>query len=279
MGFRALEIGYACPASALAGIKMRVDKGEIGITSVHAFSSAFSEEGGHPECFSIADFEEVDRVKAVEKVLENLAFAQEMGAPVVVLHAGRLRAASSLWFQVHDRIIHERDSGFFFRRKMRKMNEVRERDAPFAMDALRRSLCDLLPFFERAGVRLAIENLPSFDAIPLPEETDLLCAEFGRSSGFALWFDMGHAQVMENAGYGLAQEQARMSLPFLAGMHIHDVVGPAGDHQAPGLGGIDFRGFSFLAEGRACVFEPSSIVSEEDLTMSVEYMRRSWPGT
>lgn len=275
MGFNSLELGYGLPPEALPKIIERSKKGDISISSLHAFTPAIEGQGGHPELFSIAAIDETARQTAVDKLLQNLALAQEAGAPIVVLHAGRINNAARHWLWVHNRIMNERDSGFFYNRRLRKMNEAREKEAQAQIDALSHSLEIILPAFEKASIRLAIENLPSYDAIPTPEEMDALAARFGTSPAFAFWFDMGHAQVMENAGYGDAIALAKRHLKLIAGVHVHDVIGPGGDHQAPGLGGIDFKSFKFL-KGRALVFEVSPIVQMSELSSSRTFLEGLW---
>lgn len=276
MGFGALELGYALGRVAAETILARAASGAIAISSVHAFTPAPDDKPGHPELFSIAEADEAKRQEAVAKVLENLEFAGHAGAPVVVLHAGRIKPAGRRWLWVHNRIANDAADGFFYRWNLKRMVRAREEGIGAAMDALRRSLCELLPAFESAGVRLALENLPSFDAIPSPEEADALEAEFGASSAFALWYDMGHGQVMENAGYGCGVDYARRHLPRLAGCHIHDVIGPAGDHQAPGRGGMDFAAYRFLASLKSLVFEPSPVVLKEDLVAGRQMLEEIW---
>lgn len=279
LGFSALELGYALPEAAVPGIMKRVGEGRIAISSVHAFSPVAEGTTGHPELYSPALTDEAKRVEAVGKILGCLAFARDCGADRIVLHAGRITKAARHWLYVHNRIMNENDEGFFYRRRLRKMNESRAAGIGAALDALCRSLGELLPLFEEAGVKLALENLPSFDAIPSPEEMDYLANMFSRSPSFAFWFDMGHAQVMENAGYGDAAALAQRHLALIAGVHIHDVIGPGGDHQAPGMGGIDWRRFSFLAtSGKALVFEPLSSVPADELSAALSFLATTWPG-
>lgn len=275
MGFQSLELGYGLNPEALPKIIERSKKDDIAVSSLHAFTPAIEGNGGHPELFSIAATDETARQTAIDKLLQNLRLAQEIGIPLVVLHAGRINNAARHWLWVHNRIMNESDSGFFYRRRLRKMNEARDREAPSALDALSRSLDILLPEFEKSSIRLGIENLPSYDAIPTPTEMDTLAARFSNSPSFAFWFDMGHAQVMENAGYGNAISLAKKHLKLIAGVHIHDVIGPGGDHQAPGLGGIDFKSFDFL-RGRALVFEISPIVQRNELIASRSFLESLW---
>lgn len=276
MGFPALELGYALRADAAESILKRVAKGDVAVTSVHAFSPAPADKPGHPELYSPSAEKEEDRALAAARIVETLELAKRAGAGAVVLHAGRINGAARRWLWVHARIIADSTEGFWYRRNFRKMNEARAKGIAAALESLRRTLAEVLPAFEEAKVRLAIENLPSFDAIPLPDEADALARDFAGSPSFALWYDMGHGQVMENAGYGNGLDYAKRHLPHLAGIHIHDVVGPAGDHQAPGLGGIDFKAFRFLATLPALVFEPACGVLKDDLVAGRKLVEGLW---
>lgn len=276
MGFSALELGYAVTAADAEAILARAGKGDIKVSSVHAFCPAPSDKPGHPELYSPSDADENARREAVAKVLETLDLASRAGAGAVVLHAGRIKAAARKWLWVHDRISADVADGFWYRFNHGRMVKAREAGIAAAMESLRRSIAELLPAFEVAGIRLAIENLPSYDAIPSPDEADMLESEFGQSKAFALWYDMGHGQVMENAGFGSGFGYAKRHFRHLAGAHIHDVIGPSGDHQAPGQGGIDFAAFRFLAELPCRVFEPTPSVAKAELAASREMLGHLW---
>lgn len=72
LGFGALELGYALRREAAEAIIARSAKGDIAISSIHAFTPAPDDKPGHPELFSIAEADETVRVEAVAQVLENL---------------------------------------------------------------------------------------------------------------------------------------------------------------------------------------------------------------
>lgn len=273
MGFGAVEIGYGLSPGALEYFSSPGCK--IKVSSLHAYTPAIEGKGGHPEIFSVSDPKEENRLKAVEALAENLELAVKCSAPVVILHAGRVREAHPLWLRHARRIESDSASGFFFRRNLDALLKKRASLVPGHLNSLKRSLSEILPAFEREGVRLAIENLPSYDAIPLPEEALLLEREFSASSAFSLWLDTGHAQVMENASFGTLASLAKDHQEYISGLHIHDVIGPMGDHKAPGSGGIDFSALSFLA-GRILVFEPSPAVPRRDLEASLSFMKGLW---
>ena len=277
LGFDGLELGYGLKEAFAPRILARAKAGEIAVKSVHAFCPVPADQkAGHPELYRIANLDEEARKTAVEKVLGILRFAGSASAETVVLHAGRVLEMSRTWAWVHARIADERDSGFFYRWRHRKMTETRERLAPQYLGQIRKSLDALLPEFDRAGVKLALENLPSWDALPQPDEMEPLLADYA-GTPLACWHDIGHGQVMENAGYDNHVETAKRFLPHIAGIHIHDVVGPARDHQAPGMGGIDFGAFSFFDNPALIrVFEPAPSVTEEELRAGLALLASKW---
>lgn len=279
LGFDALELGYNLKAEQVAGIRSRVDSGLLSVKSVHAFCPVpAAAKAGHPELYRITDGDEEARCEAVKVILENLRFAADFGATAVVLHAGRILPVSKMWRGVFSRISAERTGGFIFRYLNGRMVKTRAKLISTAMDSVRRSLDTILPEAEKLGVRLALENLPSYDAVPQPDEMEALLSAYALSPALAAWFDIGHGQVMENAGFGNAAESARRLLPHLAGIHIHDVIGPSGDHHAPGTGGIDFAKLKFLSDPALIhTFEPGcGVVSSPELKKSLLYMRDLW---
>ena len=157
------------------------------------------------------------------------------------------------------------------------MVKIREALAPRYLGQIRKSLDALLPEFGKSGISLALENLPSWDALPQPDEMASLLVEYP-DTALTCWHDIGHGQVMENAGYGDHVQTAKRFLRHIAGIHIHDVIGPAKDHQAPGTGGIDFKAFAFFGEPKVIrVFEPAPDVTEEDLRNGLALLKERWP--
>lgn len=278
LGFDGLEIGYRLRAELVPAISARVAKGEIAVQSVHAFGPVPQDvKAGHPELYTIAEADEDKRKTAIQKVLDVMESARSLGALAVVLHAGRVREISAAWAWVHGRIATDSASGFFYRRRRRKMEALRAQLLPSYLNALHKSLDELLPRFAEAGVNLCLENLPSWDAIPQPDEMAALMRDYAGSS-LRAWYDIGHGQVMENAGMGTMAGTARDLAGSIRGVHIHDVCGPAGDHQAPGMGGIDFASISlFAGEQYIRVFEPAAGIPAQDLASGIALLNHLWP--
>lgn len=309
LGLEAIELGYALTHRQADGIRAAIAAHEIAVTSVHAFCPVpMGASAGHPEIHTICATDARTRDHAVKAVLESARFAAEVGAKAVVLHAGRVpdatRPAKLLESRAEAefaaaagaprpgllaRLLGRRPapapetavtkiqySPDFLRRR-EKLYYLRDRKVPRYLDALRNSLDDLLPEFESLGLKLGLENLPTFDAIPTEPEMMQLLDEFD-SPSLGYWHDLGHGQVRANLGYLHHASLARRLAPHIVGMHLHDVVPPAGDHVMPPLGKTDFRSLAFLADlAVPAVFEPAPGTPAEQIRDAIAYMRDVWP--
>ena len=256
LGFASLELGYHTTLEQVAGFKRRLSEMPVG--SVHAFAPVpLSAPRGYPELYALASFDEEARKMAKFQILKNVAFAADMGADTLVLHMGRVPA----------RTLFTRQS---VRRRLSRGKKM--------LDIARRELEALSPDLEKHRVTLALENLPAFEAFPCETEiTELLSAEF---PFVRAWFDTGHDRVRERQGWKKnlnAPALDTWALPFLAGMHINDVLDKTDDHLPPGQGRVDFTALRPLAEKSPhIVFEPNESVSREDLAKGIAFLANVW---
>jgi sugar phosphate isomerase/epimerase len=283
LGFDALELGYHTTEEIADGIRRKVRAGEVTVGSVHAFCPVpVGAPHGYPELYLLASLDDDERAMAAILLGQTLAFAETMGAKAVVLHAGRVFLKSWLGDLSTDVLVETledadgRPEAPEVQRVLGKALRRRARRARKVFDCFCRSLETLLPRFERAGVTLCLENLPSLEAFPDEGEMQALKRRFG-TSALAYWHDMGHGQVRENLGIIHHAEAARDLLPFTRGIHIHDAHPPAYDHLPPGKGRIDFGAFSFYRDADIIkVFEPSPHVNKADLETSLRHVRKVW---
>lgn len=298
LGLDALELGYALTHRQADDIRAAVRAREITVTSVHAFCPVpMGATSGHPEIFTICERDAHGRARAIDAVLDSARFAAEVGARAVVLHAGRVtpvvREAKALESLVSRpssgpgllaRLFggrpHAPDTPWTFpesaARRREKLYDRRTAKAQPFLDALRASLDTLVPAFEGLGVRLGLENLPTYDAIPNEPEMTQLLGDYG-SPFFGYWHDLGHGQVRANLGYIHHASVVRRLSPRLVGMHIHDVVPPAGDHVMPPRGKTDFSSLAFLADlDIPAVLEPAPGTPVEEIREGIAFLRATW---
>jgi sugar phosphate isomerase/epimerase len=284
LGFDALELGFFTQPEQLAGFKARLD--QMPVDSVHAYCPVpVGAPSGHPELYRLASRDEDERALARVWLLKTLACAADLGAKVVVTHAGYVELdgwLSNLGTEVLARLLRWKDGRPDPQRPvyvaaLAKAKRRRRARGQKMVEIFSREVEKLLPSFEKAGVTLALENLPRLEGFPNAEEAEVLMSTFA-GAPLKLWFDTGHAQVRACHGWtdSPAQIAARLA-PHICGMHLNDVRDFHDDHRQPGWGTVDFAALKPLAAGDVLrVFEPHEPVSFNELKAGVAEIRALW---
>lgn len=260
LGFDSLELGFRTRPEQLPGFKSRLDA--MPVDSVHAYCPVpIGAPSGHPELHQLCSPEENERALARLLLEKTFACAADLGAKVVVFHAGYARLDT------------------LFGNLFTKARKLRIKRGRRVYDAFRREFDLLRPSLESKGLVLALENLPRLEGFPNSFEAKELMREFD-GAPLRLWFDTGHALVREVHGWdGESVHLAAELAPWIAGMHLNDVKGPFDDHGEPGWGNVRFSRLAFLAKRDVLrVFEPGPSVSRSDLRDSLAYIRAMWSG-
>lgn len=277
LGFDALELGFHTTSEQVAGFKSRLDTIPVG--SVHAFAPVpISAPCGYPELYSLASFDEDERALARVHVKRNLAFAAEMGADTLVLHAGRVSFASFFRRRFDSVALRETlerhgkktDAGAY-RRLLAKARKTRTDRGAKLMELFRKELDLLVPELEATGVTLALENLPYLEGFPDESETKALFESY-RDAPVRAWFDTGHDRVRVSHGW---TDTGFAACPeMFAGVHVNDVHDLYDEHLPPGEGLVDFAALKPLLSSVAhVVIEPSHTVPAENLRRGVGFLR------
>lgn len=258
LGFDSLELGFRTQPEQLPGFRSRLDR--MPVTSVHAYCPVpIGAPSGHPELYQLCSDDPNERALAKMLLEKTFSCAADLGAKVVVFHAGYAELSTLF-------------GGLFT--TARKLRAKRGRKL---LGTFMREFEKLVPSLEKKGLVLALENLPRLEGFPaLGEAIELMKALDG--APLRLWFDTGHALVRETHGWaGESAHVAAELMPWICGIHLNDVKGPYDDHQEPGWGNVDFARIAFLAKRDILrVFEPHSPVPPEDLRNALAYIRRMW---
>ena len=282
LGFEALELGYHMTEELADGVRRRVQAGAVTVDSVHAYCPVpVGAPHGYPELYLLASLDEDERAMAAILIERAMTFAASMGARALVLHAGRIFLNSffgDLGTPTLVEALEEEGSpdGPQYQRLLAKALRRRAVRVRKQYDGFCHSLDVLLPKFEKAGMTLCLENLPSIEAFPDEREMLMLKQRFDAPS-LAYWHDMGHGQVRENLGWTRHLDSARTLLPLTRGIHIHDALPLMNDHLPPGKGDIPFADFAFFAADSVIkVFEPGPDVKGAELSEALRYVRTAW---
>ena len=171
-----------------------------------------------------------------------------------------------------------REGGWWWNRTHAKLLLRRERKSPPQLEFLRQGLERLLPVLQETGLRLGLENLPSWEAIPTETEALELMTRLA-DSHIGYWHDFGHGQIRENLGFTVHDRMLERLQPHLVGFHIHDVEPPAHDHIVPSFGKIDFSLFRDIvrkAPEAPRVIELDREAPVEAVLAGLKFLREQW---
>ena len=262
IGFDALELGFRTQPEQLAGFKSRLDR--MPVDSIHAYCPVpLGAPSGHPELHRLAS----------------------LGAKVVVTHAGYADLDGwlvNLDSEVLRKLLTLKDGKEdterpVYKKYLAKALARRKKRGRKLLDIFRKELDILLPDFQKAGVTLALENLPRLEGFPNAEEAEALLKDYA-DAPVRLWFDTGHARVRECHKWsdGATAIATRVA-EHVCGMHLNDVKDFHDDHRQPGWGKVDFAALAPLAKRDILrVFEPHAPVTADELKSSLAAIRKLW---
>jgi len=235
LGFAHHELSHAVTPEMMAS----VDPAHLQVRSVHEpCPCEIPRLERMARGWFMTSLDEALRSRAVEYVRGSLQLAHQLGASAIVIHSGEVPVGKDLERRM--RSLHlsgESDSGEFSELGER-FAEERKNLAPLHMDALRRSLMELVPDAEALGVQMGLENRDHYYEVPLPSEMDELLAL--RPGTIEYWHDVGHAEKLREFGFYSQREWLERFGDRMIGVHLHDNDGEK-DHIAPGLGTIDWE--------------------------------------
>ena len=284
IGFDAIELGFRTQPEQLAGFKSRLD--QMPVDSIHAYCPVpLGAPSGHPELHRLASRDPDERALARILLKKTLACAKDLGAKVVVTHAGYVDLDGwivNLDSEVLRKLLTLKDGKEdidkpVYKKYLSKALVRRRKRGQKLLDIFRKELDILLPDFQKAGVTLALENLPRLEGFPNAEEAEALLKDY-TDAPIRLWFDTGHARVRESHKWsdGVTAIATRVA-GHVCGMHLNDVKDFHDDHRQPGWGKVDFAALAPLAKRDILrVFEPHAPVTAEELKSSLVTIRKLW---
>jgi sugar phosphate isomerase/epimerase len=276
LGFTQVELGYDLRVHLVPGVLEMVRSNSIRVVSLHNYCPLpTSAPQAHPEVYLFTDEDSRMREFAVQHTSRTLRFAAEVGAKVVVAHAGHVsgtRLSRDLMALCNGGQRHSAE----YERLLQKVRLVRDQKAGKYLVYLKECLERLAPVLDETGVKLALELLPTWESVPTEFEMEKLVAQHGERR-IGCWYDIGHAQIRENLGFvNTARWRERLE-PWIAGVHIHDVKAPAQDHLMPPDGDINFGELKKIAQRPIpLVLEPAPATPADRVAAGVEYLKKAW---
>lgn len=245
LGFRWVELNYNVTGELLATIEPMIERGEIGVSSVHNVFPFVSEQDYGTDSLLLGFEDEERRKRAVELLVRSMDYAQRYGAKAVVVHPGEVPFKHNIDREL--KRLYEEDGcdSPAYRKLWTEMLERRGRLAPAYMARIQASLEEAGEHALKKGWRtvIGIETRARCYQIPTLAEAKTLCDGL-RGSPVRLWFDIGHAMMMERMGLYENAPMLNTIKSYVYGVHIHETVGLS-DHWCP-----------YVHSGRADAFDP-----------------------
>ena len=284
LGFEWVELSHGIRVTLVPGVLKALAEGVVRVSSVHNFCPLpAGQTKPAPNLYMPSGADPRERAQWLRHTRATLDFAQRVGAPVVVLHLGRVEF---FWFSPvlkYRRYLQERDGAFsatapeYAALLGTTLARIRKRMVPYWAN-VRASLEAVLPYARERGIRLGLENRESIDELPLDDGFQELLGSLGTPGVAGYWHDAGHAQIKQRLGLIDHERHLERNSASLLGFHLHDVDDSGKDHHAVGTGTIDFAMVSrFFRPEHRFVLEYSPRVTPEDVRASRERLMALLP--
>ena len=203
----------------------------------------------------------------------SIDVAADYGARVVVLHLGLAGISSQTAHQIKSLFLSGQIAGA--EADLVRTHYASERACEHAerMQALERSLDELIPVGLKRGVCLGLENRPICEVPNWTEMQEILTRYPDKGIGY--WHDTGHAETPALLGMTPHAAWLQAYRSRLVGLHLHDVIGLE-SHYAPGTGVVDWAGLARLVPADTLrIIEVEGSVSPESLGDGVKRLQSS----
>ncbi|MCJ7734203.1 MAG: HAD-IA family hydrolase [Anaerolineales bacterium] len=268
LGFEKVELNHMLDSAILA----RVNLDDYQISSIHEPCPADISTGElKDQDWLISSPDEVARQKGVEAIQRSIDLAHKIGVKTIVVHAGNITGDLTRENQLRSLFEAGKADTEEFKLLNQTMIGERARLAPPRIEAVKKSLNELLAYAALFNIHLGLENRYHYYDVPtLDEMGDLLKLAGPDKLGFI--YDVGHAQTLERLDFFPHKEWLDRYSDRMIGVHLHDVKGVL-DHYAPGLGDVDFdmiAPYLPVDAFRTCELQP--VNTPEQVKASLKYL-------
>jgi sugar phosphate isomerase/epimerase len=236
LGFAKVELNHQMNSEMLS----EVDLGKYSISSVHEPCPAdVSMETLKARDWLISSIDEECRQKGVTAVKRSIELAGKLSVRTLVVHSGHVSPDLTLEKKLRKLFNAGQTESSEYQELKSQMMEKRHSLAGPALQAVEKSIKELLEFAARFDVRLGLENRYHYYDLPSQDEMAVLLA-LAEPDQVGFIYDVGHATAMDRLGFYPSEMWLKRFSKRIYGTHLHDVIGLM-DHNAPGLGDVDFR--------------------------------------
>jgi len=236
LGFAKVELNHQVRLEMLSGVDWKCCQ----VSSIHEPCPAvISANELKKRDLLISSPDEERRREGINSIKRSIDLANELDIGTVVVHCGQIQRDTTIEPQLRSLFETGQAGSVQYQELKNQFADLRASLAGAYLEAVEKSLVELLDYAGRFNVRLGIENRFHYLDIPTVDEmAGILDLAGPERLGFI--YDVGHAHVQDRLGFSPQQAWLDRFAGRILGVHIHDVIGIQ-DHLAPGLGEVDFR--------------------------------------
>ncbi|MBY0014434.1 sugar phosphate isomerase/epimerase family protein [Paenibacillus typhae] len=234
LGFRRVELNYNVTEEMLEAIEPMIERGEIGISSVHNTFPHVPDPDYGTDSVLLGFEDREKRQRAIQLLVRSAEYAQRYGGEAVVVHPGEVPFPNDIAKELEQLYNGEGKDSTAYRSKWAELLERREAYSAGYVRTITESLyevCDQAAAKGLKGIRFGIETRSRPQQIPtLAEAKRIIRALKGAPVG--IWYDTGHAIMMDRLGLYDSVGEMDGLMNDIVGVHIHETIGLS-DHWCP----------------------------------------------
>ncbi len=221
----------------------------------------------------ISSLDEDCRKQGVAIATRTIDKAVALHARMVVLHPGSIVADTQMDRKLRKLFRSGESHSQEYLTLKESLIADRKRHAEPHLDAVVRSLKEIIEYTRPLGLSIGLENRYRYYDIPVLDEMEVLLA-LTDEEWFGFQYDVGHAQTLDRLGLCNHESWLQRYGNRMVGVHLHDVIGIS-DHQKPGAGEVDFRMVArYLTDSVYRTLEVSPQLSVDDISAGLETLSR-----
>lgn len=243
LGFQYVELNYNVTTEMLTTIEPMIERGEIGISSVHNTFPHIPDPDYGTDSVLLGFDDEVKRKRAVDLLVGSAEYAHRYGAKAVVVHPGEVSFPYNIDEELKH-IYHEQGKdSTAYQQLWSEMIERRESLSEKYLQRIQHSLEEVCDRTLSRGYNVAfgIETRSRCYQMPTLAEARTI-RERMKGAPVYLWYDIGHGMMMDRMGLYHNAEEANQMKDDIIGVHIHETLGLS-DHWCPYVQSNDMEFF------------------------------------
>lgn len=248
LGFRFVELNYNVNDEFLSTIEPMIEKGEIGVSSVHNSFPFIDDKDYGTDSVLLGFDDEFKRQRSIELLIRSMEYADRYGAKAVVVHPGEVPFEYNIDSDLKKLYREFGKESPQYQKLWSEMLERRERLSPKYTKRIQESLEVVSEHAAKKGwnIAIGIETRARCYQMPSLMEAKTICDNL-QGGPVYLWYDIGHAMMMDRMGLYDNVKELQEVKRYIYGVHIHETLELA-DHWCPYVHSKDMEYFDHFLE-------------------------------